>query len=113
MIDENKKKINIKKFANKLKFADKYEIKEIIKNILETNDITLIIKYVKLLEIIVNKRKDMKSSLSKLLYGSAGKSMDGLRRRRSSKRRSSKRRSSKRRSSKRRSTKRRSTKRRS
>jgi len=59
------------------------------------------------------KRKDMQSSLSRLLYGSDDKSMDGSTKRRSSKRRSTKRRSTKRRSSKRRSSKRRSSKRRS
>ena len=59
-------------------------------------------------KILDEKRKDMQSSLSRLLYGSDDKSMDGSTKRRSSKRRSTKRRSSKRRSSKRRTSKRRS-----
>ena len=65
--------------------------------------------YNKILEKDLTKKNVMKSSLSTLLEGSADKkSMDGLRKRRSSRRRSSRRRSSRRRSSRKRSTKRRS-----
>jgi hypothetical protein len=111
-IDDNTKIFNIKRTANKLKFTKDSEIKKIIDNILKSNKINLIQKYIDALEIIIKKRKDMRTSLSKLLYGSTATSMDGSIRR-SSRRRSSRKRSSRRRSSRRRSSRKRSSRRRS
>ena len=108
-IDDNTKIFNIKRTANKLKFTKDSEIKKIIDNILKSNKINLIQKYIDALEIIIKKRKDMRTSLSKLLYGSAATSMDGSRRR-SSRRRSTRKRSSR---TRRRSTRRRLSRRRS
>jgi len=82
-IDIGVKIFNIQKHANKLKFSKDSENIDKILNVKSINHIKLIKKYIKELKMIVKKRKELRTSLSKLLYGSSAP-MDGKKSRKSS-----------------------------